>query len=112
MAHLANVQQRVRLTSSRALTAVLLMLCTVLAGGLLVGPGNAAADPALSGCTTDTSVTNQLTLTCEPGAGDGAHAFIRCRDILGMPHTHIGPTIGRDGGGSTAVCALAENGPV
>lgn len=95
--------------SSPALVAVLLMLFTV-AAGWVGGSGTAVAEPA--GCTTDTSVANQLTLRCEPGAGRGEHAYIRCRDLLGMPHTHIGLPIGNTGGSSTAVCAPYENGPI
>ncbi len=111
MTQLANLQQRgVARKNSPALGAVLLMLFSVLAAGWAGGPGTAAAEP--TGCTTDTSVTNELTLQCEPGAGAGEHAYIRCRDLLGMPHTHIGPAIGTEGGWSTAVCAPYENGPI
>lgn len=111
MAHLANIQQRSAPSGTcRAFPATLLLLCTVLVGGWFVGPGSAAAD--LSGCTTDSSVPNELTVTCDPGSGVGEHAFIRCRDLLGMPHTHIGETIGPGGGWSRATCAPAETGPV
>ncbi|MFF3227999.1 hypothetical protein ACFYV7_34740 [Nocardia suismassiliense] len=111
MAHSANLQQRV-VRRSRMLPAAVLVLCTVLVGGWFAGPGSAAADPDLPGCTTDVSVPNELTVTCDPGSGVGEHAFIRCRDLLGMPHTHIGATIGADGGWSRATCAPAETGPV
>lgn len=111
MAHLANVQQRL-VRPSRTFPAALLVLCTVLAGGWFAGSGPAAADPDVSGCTTDSSVPNELTITCDPGAGVGEHAFIRCRDLLGLPHTHIGATIGTGGGWSRANCAPAETGPV
>ncbi|MFD6161742.1 hypothetical protein ACFWF7_35765 [Nocardia sp. NPDC060256] len=109
MAHSANVQQSL-VWPSRTFPAALLVLCTVLVGGWFTGPGAAAAEP--SGCTTDSSVPNELTVTCDPGAGVGEHAYIRCRDLLGMPHTHIGATIGTDGGWSRANCAPAETGPV
>lgn len=109
MAHLANIQQS-RGWSSRTFPATLLVLCTVLVGGSFAGPRAAAAD--LPGCATDSSVPNELTVTCDPGSGVGEHAFIRCRDLLGMPHTHIGTTIGTDGGWSRANCAPAETGPV
>lgn len=61
-----------------------------------------------AGCTSDTSVADQLTVRCAPGSGTGRHAFIRCRDPLGIPHTHIGATIGEQGGRSTAMCAPSE----
>ncbi|WP_240771677.1 hypothetical protein [Nocardia sp. CS682] len=109
MAHSANLQQRV-VWPSRMFPAAVLVLCTVLVGGWFAEPGSATADQP--GCTTDVSVPNELTVTCDPGSGVGEHAFIRCRDLLGMPHTHIGATIGPDGGWSRANCAPAETGPV
>lgn len=63
------------------------------------------------GCTTDDSVSNQVTLACNPGSGNGTHAFIRCRDAGGLLHTRIGSPIGPDGGSSRAVCATGESGP-
>lgn len=89
----------------------------VLACGLLIAISSpalpaAGADPIPDGCQADYSVPNQLTTTCAPGAGVGQHAYIRCADLAGIRHTHIGVTIGREGGGSTAVCAAGETGPV
>ncbi|MFI5776737.1 hypothetical protein [Nocardia sp. NPDC051570] len=68
--------------------------------------------PPPDGCNSDYAVPNQITITCEPGAGTGQHAYIRCRDIGGILHTRIGTTIGATGGWSRAVCATGESGPV
>ncbi|MEU0869588.1 hypothetical protein [Nocardia brasiliensis] len=82
------------------------------AGFAITGTGSAAGEVAAgyteAGCASDTSVPGQLTVRCVPGAGAGQHAFIRCRDPLGIPHTHIGATIGAQGGWSTATCAPSE----
>ncbi|WP_216676374.1 hypothetical protein [Nocardia terpenica] len=71
----------------------------------------ASSEPTPPGCTTDDSVSNQVTLACNPGSGNGTHAFIRCRDAGGLLHTRIGSPIGPDGGSSRAVCATGESGP-
>ncbi|WP_280392668.1 hypothetical protein [Nocardia brasiliensis] len=82
------------------------------AGFAITGTGSAAGEVAAgyteAGCASDTSIPGQLTVRCVPGAGAGQHAFIRCRDPLGIPHTHIGATIGAQGGWSTATCAPSE----
>ncbi len=85
-----------------------------IAGPVLVtGPASAAPEPEVpEGCTVDSAVPNQITLTCQPGSGVGQHAFIRCRDIGGLDHSRIGLTIGTSGGSSRAVCAPGESGPV
>ncbi len=76
------------------------------------GSGDASAEPPPAGCGSDYSVPHQVTVTCEPGAGVGQHACIRCRDLGGVLHTRIGTTIGTNGGWSRAVCASGESGPV
>ncbi|MFI9508049.1 hypothetical protein [Nocardia sp. NPDC052566] len=103
-----------RASSTRRVPAIrsVLMLFTVLAGWCVGATATAVADPGPSGCTTDTAIPNELTMRCEPGAGEGEHAFLRCRDLVGVMHTHIGPAIGPGGGWSRAVCAPGENGPV
>ncbi|MFG1792219.1 hypothetical protein [Nocardia sp. NPDC049149] len=97
-----------KIKSSAALAAMFLLsaVCTAV----MVGP--ASADPPPAGCSSDYAVPNQLTITCEPGAGVGQHAYIRCRDIGGVLHTRIGTTVGANGGWSRAVCATGESGPV
>lgn len=95
-------------TSCAALAAV--CISTIVCSAFVAG--SAAADPPPSGCTSDYAVPNQLTITCEPGAGVGQHAYIRCRDIGGILHTRIGTTVGSNGGWSRAVCATGESGPV
>ncbi|MFI6998740.1 hypothetical protein [Nocardia sp. NPDC050175] len=94
--------------SCAALAAV--WISVVVGSGLVASP--AIADPPPAGCTSDYAVPNQLTITCEPGAGVGQHAYIRCRDIGGILHTRIGTTVGENGGWSRAVCATGESGPV
>ncbi|WP_159080298.1 hypothetical protein [Nocardia suismassiliense] len=97
------------ITSSCKLLAVVCLptiVCSAFVSGL------AAADPPPAGCSSDYAVPNQLTITCEPGAGVGQHAYIRCRDIGGVLHTRIGTTVGANGGWSRAVCATGEYGPV
>ncbi|MEV6773072.1 hypothetical protein AB0N05_31005 [Nocardia sp. NPDC051030] len=97
-----------RLAAFAALTVLAL---TGAALGKPVSPA-ATAEPAPAECVTDTSVPNQVTVTCPPGAGAGQHAFIRCSDIGGIPHTRIGPTLSEEGGVSQANCATGETGPV
>ncbi|MFD0000657.1 hypothetical protein [Nocardia sp. NPDC127526] len=92
------------------LTALAVLVVSAFAGAVLETPVEAAAEPA-TGCVTDDSVPDQMTLTCPPGAGAGQHAFIRCRDLGGLPHTRIGPTLGAEGGVSRANCAAGETGP-
>ncbi|MFJ4657667.1 hypothetical protein ACIP5Y_40930 [Nocardia sp. NPDC088792] len=93
-----------------AFAAMAVLALTGIAFGKPVTP-MASADPAPDGCVIDTTVPNQATLTCPPGAGHGQHAFISCRDIGGLLHTRIGPTLGADGGVSQANCAYGETGP-
>ncbi|MBF6330897.1 hypothetical protein [Nocardia transvalensis] len=83
----------------------------VIASSVAIAATSASSEPIPSGCSADYSVPNQVTVTCEPGAGNGTHAFIRCRDLGGLPHTRIGAPIGPDGGVSQAVCATDETGP-
>lgn len=101
------------ITSPGALVrTVLLVLFTAQAGWWAGTAGSAAAEPETPGCSSDYSVPNEVTMRCAPGAGTGEHAYIRCRDVVGILHTHIGETIRAEGGGSRAVCAPGENGPV
>lgn len=94
-----------------AFAAMTILALTGAVLGKLVVP-TAAADPAPAECVTDLSVPDRITLTCPPGAGSGQHAFIRCRDLGGLLHTRIGPTLGAEGGVSQADCAIGETGPV
>ncbi|RDI68358.1 hypothetical protein [Nocardia pseudobrasiliensis] len=88
-------------------------ICAAFAvAGSAFAMGSASADPVPEGCSIDHSVPNQVALICEPGAGAGQHAFIRCVDNGGLHHTRIGPTLGAEGGVSRAVCAPGESGPV
>ncbi|MEU7141082.1 hypothetical protein ABZ942_16640 [Nocardia sp. NPDC046473] len=89
-----------------AVVYVSIILCSAFVAG------SATADPVPAGCTADNAVPDQLTITCEPGAGVGQHAYIRCRDIGGVLHTRIGTTVGANGGWSRAICATGESGPV
>ncbi|MGY2062430.1 hypothetical protein ACW9HQ_46755 [Nocardia gipuzkoensis] len=75
-----------------------------------VGAGTAQADPIPDGCRADYSIRGQLTVDCDPGAGVGEHAYLRCTDVFGIRHTHIGTTIGEGGGRSVAVCGPNEVG--
>lgn len=89
-------------------------------GGLLIGlasattvgfgAGPAQAESVPQGCRVVSSDTRQLTVECDPGAGVGQHAYIRCTDLLGIKQTHIGTPIGAEGGTSTAVCGPDEVG--
>ncbi|MCM6775376.1 hypothetical protein NDR87_16140 [Nocardia sp. CDC159] len=90
--------------------AVLAAYVLALVSSVVVA-GSATANPISDGCSYDSSVADQATLTCSPGAGAGAHAFIRCRDIGGLLHTRVGTTLGTEGGVSRAVCADGETGP-
>lgn len=104
-----NSRRRRRSLSSRTV-ATFGGLALSVAALSFVGPGTAQADPAPAGCTTDISVPNELTIDCQPGAGAGQHAYIRCTDNAGLRHTHIGTPIGEEGGRSTAVCRPDEAG--
>ncbi|AFU03990.1 hypothetical protein AW168_05085 [Nocardia brasiliensis] len=96
--------------SVRRIGAVLGGLLLVLAATFGIGAGSATAEPVPAGCRADDSIARQLTVDCEPGAGNGQHAYIRCTDIFGIKHTHIGTPIGEQGGRSTAVCGPDEVG--
>ncbi|MFD6158134.1 hypothetical protein ACFWF7_11055 [Nocardia sp. NPDC060256] len=90
-----------------------LALTSVTVGilGAIPFAGIAAAHPPPPGCAVDYSVPNVLTLSCQPGAGQNLHAFLRCRDVVGILHSHIGITLGANGGTSRAYCGPGETGP-
>ncbi|QIS10527.1 hypothetical protein [Nocardia arthritidis] len=107
----AKVGRRAPRISAGVIGGTGLLLLFAAQADLLIAAPSAVADPEIPGCSSDYSVSNEMTMKCEPGSGQGQHAFIRCRDLVGIAHTHIGPTIGSDGGWSRAVCAPGENGP-
>ncbi|MGL4307248.1 MAG: hypothetical protein ACRCSF_13990 [Mycobacteriaceae bacterium] len=62
------------------------------------------AGDAPQGCTFDLGIENAIVLNCSGGDGSIQHAFIRCIDIFGIVHTHIGENISTAGGSSVAAC--------
>ncbi len=98
-------------TAGRRLGAALGGLVLVLAATTFgLGAATVRAEPLPAGCRADYSTPRQLTVDCDPGAGVGEHAYIRCTDTVGIKHTHIGTPIGEQGGRSTAVCGPDEVG--